>query len=849
LGFPLICDAAEGLTEAECRARLAADAAHPFDLTRAPLARGLLLTRGDESHWLLLTLHHAISDGWSMGVFARELADLYRAFADEQADPLPPLALQPADVTIWQQTHLTAEALAEDAAYWRARLAEVPPLLTLPTDAPRPAKQDFKGGLIRFEVPAETLTALKTLTHRTETSLFMALLTAWAAVLGRLSGQETLVIGAPTANRAQAELEGVIGFFVNTLALRFDLAEATSLLDLLRQTRATVLAAQKHQALPFDTIVEQVNPPRSLGHTPIFQTMLTWEDEGSASLPLPGLTVTPLTLPHYSAKFDVLLTLREEGGRLVGGLEFATALFETATAQRFERYFQRALRQLAESPETALASLDLLGARDRAQILTAWNPSPAAHAFVSVPDRLTARAAATPAAPALRFQGEDMSYGCLEAEANRLAHRLIAANLPLGAPVGLCLPRGFSMIVAVLAVLKAGGACLPLDPDYPAARLAVMIGEAQPPLILTETALAERLPPAVPRLCLDALPTAAMPERAPAVALAPEGLAYLLYTSGSTGIPKGVAQSHRLLSHLVDWQAAQTTPAPRRVLQFASLNFDVAFQEIVTTLCTGATLVLLPTETRRDLAALGPFIVAEGIERAFLPFAVLSQMAALGLERPNASGAACEVITAGEAVQVSDALRAFLRGLGGRYFYNQYGPTETHVATQHRLDLTEADAWPVHPPIGRPVDFAQVYLLTETLTPVPVGGVGEIYIGGAGVALGYYGQPALTAERFIANPFGPGHLYRSGDLGRYRADGGIEFLGRADQQVKWRGFRIETGDIEAALRALPGVMDAAVVLRDAGDGTRQLVAYLVGLADPARLRPALAARLPDYMLP
>ncbi len=849
LGFPLTCDPAEGLTETECRARLAADAARAFDLTNAPLARGLLLTRGAESHWLLLTLHHAISDGWSMGVFARELADLYRAFTEEQPDPLPPLALQPADVTVWQQTHLTVEALADDAAYWRARLAEVPPLLTLPTDAPRPAKQDFKGGLIRFEVPAETLTALKTLTHRTETSLFMALLTAWAAVLGRLSGQETLVIGAPTANRPQAELEGVIGFFVNTLALRFDLAEATSLLDLLRQTRATVLAAQEHQALPFGTIVEQVNPPRSLSHTPIFQTMLTWEDEGSASLPLPGLTVTPLALPHHSAKFDLLLTLREEGGRLVGGLEFAAALFAAATAQRFERYFQRALRQLAESPETALASLDLLGVRDRSQILTAWNPPPTPRAFISVPDRLTARAAETPAAPALRFQGEDMSYGRLETEANRLAHRLIAANLRPGAPVGLCLPRGFSMVVAVLAVLKAGGACLPLDPDYPAARLAVMVGEAQPPLILTETVLAERLPPTVPRLCLDALPPAALPESAPAVALTSEGLAYLLYTSGSTGTPKGVAQSHRLLSHLVDWQAAQTTPAPRRVLQFASLNFDVAFQEIVTTLCTGATLVLIPNETRRDLAALGPFIVAEGIERAFLPFAVLSQMAALGLERPAASGSACEVITAGEAVQVSDALRAFLRGLGGRYFYNQYGPTETHVATQHRLDLAEADAWPVHPPIGRPVDFAQTYLLTETLTPVPVGGVGEIYIGGAGVALGYYGQPALTAERFIANPFGPGHLYRSGDLGRYRADGGIEFLGRGDQQVKWRGFRIETGDIEAALRALPSVADAATVLRDAGDGTRQLVAYLVGPADPARLRPALAARLPDYMLP
>ncbi|MET1077654.1 MAG: amino acid adenylation domain-containing protein [Pseudomonas sp.] len=862
-GFALPHHDLQGQADTESRLLAVAreEARTPFDLGAGPLIRGRLVSLAEDDHALLLTLHHIVSDGWSMGVLVRELGQLYSAFLNDQPDPLPALAVQYADYAAWQRQWLTAARLSEQSAYWRATLQGAPALLELPNDRPRPAVQDYRGGYLALELDPSLTARLKAFGLAQGSTLFMTLLAGWGLVLARLAGQQEVVVGTPSANRMRSELDGLIGFFVNTLALRLDLSDRPSVAQWLARVRQVALDAQAHQDLPFEQVVEQLNPLRSLAHSPLFQVLFAWEQDPGGELQLPDLRVECLDNPQPVAKFDLMLALSERDGRIVGGLEYATALFDAATVARFAEYFRRVLEQLVEDPARAVVDLDLLDPAQRQRILVAWNATQRdRHGVPGVVQRFEAQVARQPQALALQFEQQRLSYGELNQAANRLAHWLIGQGVRPDDRVGLCLERSPQMVVGLLAILKAGAAYVPFDPVYPPERLAYMFSDAAPKLLLTQAHL--RAGPAAamasgPRVCLDseAAAWAGCASTNPVVAVLPGHLAYVLYTSGSSGWPKGVAHSRQALDNLIAWQLEDGPaegPAPARVLQFASLNFDVSFQEICSGLCQGAGLVLLSAEDRQDLGRLRQVLVEQGVQRAFLPFAVLQQLVALSPADAPMPAGGCEIVTAGEALQVNDELRAYVRGLGGRYLYNQYGPTETHVVSQYALACERAGDWPGAPPIGRPIANVRLYVLDEALNPVPVGVVGELYIAGACLARGYLNRPELTAAAFLPDPFAgvPGaRMYRSGDQVRWLADGNLQYLGRLDQQVKLRGFRIELGEIDSVLRRQPGVRDVAVSLEQDPGGEPRLVAYLVGEASPEALRKALPSQLPEHMIP
>ncbi|WP_263262416.1 non-ribosomal peptide synthetase [Pseudomonas sp. RIT-PI-S] len=851
---------------ADAEARLAAlidEESHaPFDLEHGPLLRARLARLGHDHHVLLLTQHHIVSDGWSVGVLTRELGELYAAACQGRDAALPPLPVRYVDYAAWQRQWLAGDELARQVGFWQRTLSGAPVLLELPTDHKRPPVQTYQGGFVPLVFDTTLTARLKALSREQGVTLFMTLLAGWALVLARLSGQADVVIGVPSANRAQPELEGLLGFFVNTLALRMTVTGAPTVADWLGQARQVALHAQEHQDLPFEQVVEALNPPRSLAHSPLFQVLFAWEQDQGPDLALAGLEVSPVTGNHRVAKFDLQLALSEREGQIVGGLEYASSLFERASVEGFGEYLRRVLGQMAEQAEQPLAALDLLSVEQRYQVVEGFNQSARDHGplpgFVT---RFEAMARRAPEALALVAGSERWTYAQLNQAANRLAHHLISLGVGPEQRVGVSLSRSPAMVLGVLAILKAGAAYVPFDPAYPRERLAFMFADAAPRVLLTQASLRDELPlnEGVQVRCLDS-DTPAWAQAAstdPQVAVSPDHLAYVLYTSGSTGRPKGVAHSRAALDNLIAWQLEQPAyqgQAPRRALQFASLNFDVSFQEIFSTLCSGGSLLLLNENSRKDLASLRATLVAEGVQRAFLPFAVLQQLA--GFSEPQAQAPApaggCEIVTAGEALQVNDELRAFVRGLGGSQLHNQYGPTETHVVSQFSLACATAGQWPEAPPIGRPIDNARLYVLDASMNPVPVGVTGELYIAGACLARGYLNRPGLTAERFLPDPFStaPGaRLYRSGDLARFRADGNIEYLGRSDQQVKLRGFRVELGEIDSLLHQQPGVREAAVLLREDAPGDPRLVAYVAGEAREGALRAALKRHLPEHMLP
>ncbi|MDQ1741764.1 MAG: hypothetical protein QOE23_103, partial [Pseudonocardiales bacterium] len=882
-GFALGTEDLTGSVDAE--AELAdlrrREAAAPFDLARDPLARGRLVLLGPDRHVLLLTLHHVLADGWSMDVLARELGVLYAAASAGRPDPLPPLRVQYADYAAWQRGWLSGAIADRQAEFWTKALDGAPALLELPTDLPRPAEQDYHGDQLAVEFDAELTAALAALSQRAGCTLFMTVLAGWALVLSRLSGQPEVVIGTPTANRRRAELEGLIGFFVNTLALRIDLAGEPTGAELLARVRTATLAALEHQDLPFEQVVELVNPVRSLAHAPVFQALFAWQNNENTELALPGVEVRALPPVGSVAKFDLTLSLGEVGGgpagsRITGTLEFASGLFRPESAARIAGYLRQALTELAARPDQPAETLALVDAAERRRLVTDWNRTqvPVEH---SIAELFAARVAEQPGAVAVESGTDRLSYAELDARANALAHHLRSLGVGPDALVAVCLPRCAELIVALAAVLKAGAGYLPLDAGYPEQRLSFVLGDSRPALLLTDSStlvgIAAAVPAGVRVLCLDtdAGQWADAPATDPTVRRLPDQLAYLLYTSGSTGQPKGVAQTWRSADNMVQWQLRKATPGSTatRVLQFASISFDVSFQEVWSTLCSGATLVLLPGGTHRELDRLDEFLAEHDVQRAFLPVAVLQQVA--GIADPGRPGppSGCEIVTAGEALHISDDLTTWLRRLGGARLYNQYGPTETHVASQQVLEVADADRWPVLPPIGSVIDNSRLYVLDTRLQPVPVGVVGELYIAGQSLARGYFGRPVLTAERFVPDPFGPAgtRMYRTGDLVRRRADGSLDYTGRADGQVKVRGFRVELGEVQAALLAVPGVREAAVLLREDHPGDKHLVGYLVGSgagsgadsgADSGRepgsdligaAREQLRRGLPDHLVP
>ncbi len=846
----------------------ALEAAAPFDLEQGPLIRGQLVQVGECEHVLLITLHHIASDGWSLVRFLRELGALYDAFCTGQSDPLPPLPLQYVDYAAWQRRWIDGAVLQGQLTYWREQLSDAPPLLTLPADRPRPAVQEYTGGRVDFSLDTALTAELKALAARHDVTLYMTLLAAWAALLARLSGQEDIVIGSPVAGRTRTELEPLIGFFVNTLALRCRVNGSETLAALLAQVKATTLAALAHQDLPFEQLVEALNPQRSLAHSPLFQTLFAWQEAGGDGLTLPGLQTQPLNVGQVTAKFDLLLALEDDGEQLQGSIEYASSLFDQSTVERYAEHLQILLGAMVRDASQPLASLPVLSDAQRRHVLYDWNTTAADYPRAQAIHHLfEAQVARTPQAVALLDDDQQLSYDALNQHANVLAHTLLSSGVGPGERVAVCLPRGVQSIVAILAVLKAGGAYLPIDPAYPDERLRYMLQDGQPRVVLTDAALAARVPSSsagVRLILTDSLPPlpASPPASNPATAFTAQQLAYVIYTSGSTGQPKGVCMPHRALVNLMHWQQrTQTTPGGLRTLQYAALGFDVSFQEIFSTLLSGGELVLISEAERLDMAMLGELLRRRRIQRLYLPYVALKALADQVRADRQPIDDLQQIITAGEQVVITETIRqVFADQLAHVRLHNHYGPTETHVVSAFELPAC-AHHWPRLPSIGRPVANARVYVLDALQQPVPVGVGGELYLAGDAVACGYFNQPDLTLERFLPDPFSAASdqpapmMYRSGDLGCWQADGTLAYLGRADRQVKVRGFRVELEEIEAQLNTVAGISQAVVLLREDDPQSQRLVAYLLvdeamrDACDPQTLRSYLSNRLPEYMVP
>ncbi|WP_261644019.1 non-ribosomal peptide synthetase [Erwinia mallotivora] len=825
--------------------RLCEEEAHrPFSLTRGPLVRARLLRLPDQRACLLVTQHHIVSDGWSVGVMWRELSACYNARRAGRQPDLPPLTVQFPDCAAWQQRALTPQRLARQADYWYQQLHGADPLIPLPTDRPRPERQSFDGASAPLDFGPALSDALRRFSRQHGVTPYMTVLAAWSVVLGRLAGRDDLVIGTPVAGRDHPALEPLIGFLVNTLALRIRPRHHDTVAGLLARVRRQVLDGQAHQHLPFEQVVERLNPPRRLAHAPLFQALLAWQT-APVSPDFDGLRVSPGPDAYARIKFDLELSLVDDDDGIRGALRYATALFDPATAARHVGYLLNVLRDMLAEPQRTLAQLTLLSEEERRHLLLGSNATPADPGSRCLHQQLEGHAATCPDAVALAWHDGTLTYGELNARANRLAHRLRDHGLQPDDLVALCADRSPAMIAAIFAVLKAGAAWLPLDPDYPGERLAYILDDARPRLLLADAAGRKALGDvALHSLALEeASEDRRWPDYNPRTAVAPGHLAYVIYTSGSTGRPKGVMVEHRQLTHLCFAQQEMLAVKPySRVLQFASISFDASVFELAMAFSQGARLTLVGDE-RRDARRLMDFIQQQGITHATLPPALFR-----GIDPAPLAFAEC-LVFAGEAPDATllNALAPHTRVL------NAYGPTEAAVcATAWVADRPCEEGYI---PVGQPVTNGCIWLLDENQQPVPTGATGEIYIGGLGVARGYLNRPELTAERFLPEPFSqiPGaRMYRTGDLARYLPDGNIACLGRNDDQVKIRGFRIEPGEIAAQLSEHPAVREAAVLARP-WRGETQLIAWVVLHHSPedlaTTLRDFLSDRLPTWMVP
>ncbi|CAJ9802827.1 syringomycin synthetase [Burkholderia pseudomallei] len=853
-----------------------AHASAPFDLSRDLPVRVLLLQLADEAHVVQVVMHHIASDGWSVGVFLQELSALYGSFIAEQGDPLAPLPLQYADYAAWQRRWLASGQLEKQGAFWQTNLSGAPTLLELPTDRPRPPKQSHAGASVEVKLGAALSERVKRLSQRHGVTPYMTLLSSWAAVLSRLSGQEEVVIGSPVAGRNRTEVEALIGFFVNTLALRLDLSSEPTVGELLKRTKAQVLSAQAHQDLPFDQVVERVKPPRSTAHPPLFQVMFVWQNMPAGELTIPGLTIRAVETPLQTAQFELTLSLREAGDDIVGHLNYASALFDESTVRRYVTYWRRLLEGMTAGPaNVSVARLPLLDEAERKQVVYAWNATERDYPIEQCIHQLfEAQVDRKPEAIALTFDGRRLSYAELNARANRLAHYLQGRGVGPDRLVALCAERGIEMVVGLLAILKAGGAYVPLDPSHPPERLRRMLDDTNPVAVLVDDIGADALASfgshvaaRSPRVHLSrdiAQWRACSPANPPTPReRAARRLAYVIYTSGSSGEPKGVMNEHRGVVNRL-WWMQQTYALDERdaVLQKTPFSFDVSVWEFFWPLMSGARLVIAKPEGHKDPAYLSELIDRERVTTLhFVPSMLQAFLEDEGAAR--GCGSVKRVMCSGEALPPS-LVKRFYRCLPDARLHNLYGPTEAAVdVTAWACDAEEGGA---SVPIGRPIANTRIYVLDEYGQPVPRGVAGELYIGGVQVARGYLNRPELTRERFVDDPFvAGGRLYKTGDLARWRTDGSLEYLGRNDFQVKIRGFRIELGEIEAQLAKVAGVRETVVLAREAApdtkrhaasnensasnSGEKRLVAYYTGDADATALRAQAAQHLPSYMVP
>ncbi|MDF9616382.1 amino acid adenylation domain-containing protein [Pseudomonas entomophila] len=853
------------LPETARQARLAeaveADARAPFDLVNGPLLRAMLVRLAIDEHVWLYSVHHIVADGWSMGVILHEVATLYGDLLGGQAPSLAPLPVQYADYACWQRQHLDEQALQGQLDYWRRALADAPPLLDLPGDRPRPPVQRFVGATFSSTVDAATLAELNALARHTQGTLFNVLLAALDVLLWRYSGQRDLCVGTPFANRGRAELEPLIGHFINTLVIRQRLDPAQTFAALLRDVRANMLEVHAHHDVPFDRVVEALNPPRDPGHSPLFQVMMVLQNTPGAAVAMPGLTLSPHGTGSATAKFDLAFEWVERDAALHLLVEYNTDLFDRATIERLSHHYRHLLAQVVAEPKRALHELSLMDEHEREQVLHAWNASAALQSPIDCVHRLVeAQAACHPQACAVTFEDRRLSYAELNAQANRLARHLRTLGVGPDVRVAVCVERSLELPVALLAVLKAGGAYVPLDPDYPVGRLGHMLGDSTPAVLLTlgsaQGIVRQAMQSAgweAPMLDLQVDAASwgrqASDNLAPhEVGVTPEHLAYVIYTSGTTGLPKGVMVAHRGLGNLLLWCLGVCGEAGA-MLHKIPFGFDASAWETFWPLATGGRLVIARPGGHFEPGYLANVVREQQVTAMVFVPAMLQLF--LETEAVSQCHSLKDVFCGGG--ELSPALaRLFQARLPQARLHNVYGPTETTVINSI-WTLAPGDEVPaLRLPIGRPIANNRFHVLDDFDAPVPAGVAGHLHIGGVGVARGYLGLPALSAERFIDSPFVAGdRLYRSGDLARYRADGQLEFLGRNDFQVKLRGVRLELSEIEARLQAFPGIAASVVLMLGEEAQHQRLVACCVvpQAPDEQAVRAHLAETLPSAVLP
>ncbi|NEO43705.1 MAG: amino acid adenylation domain-containing protein, partial [Moorea sp. SIO4A3] len=821
------------------------EATTPFDLEVAPLIRCKLWQLDTTEYVLVLTMHHIVSDGWSMGILIEELSSLYQASCASAPSPLPELAIQYADFALWQRQWLSEKILNTQLNYWKEALLGAPELLQLPTDLPRPHVMSYRGSSESFSLTAELTEKLQQLSRNSGSTLFMTLEAAFATLLYRYSGQFDILIGTPIANRNRHEIEALIGFFVNTLVLRTRFEDNPNFSELLKQVRETTLIAYEHQDVPFEQVVEALQPQRSLSHSPLFQVMFVLQNAPMGTLDLPGLSLSQLNQDSTIAKFDLTLSMMETELGLVGTWEYNTDLFDRSTIARMTTHFQNLLSAIVDNPQLRVGELPLLSEGERHQLLVEWNDTANEYPKDKCIHQLfEEQVEKRPDAIAVVFDQQQLTYHQLNQRANQLAHHL--QNLGVGAEVlvGICVERSIQMVVGLLGILKAGGAYVPLDPNYPHQRLSYMLEDSGVEVLLTQQSLLESPSHKTQMVCLDS-DWGAIEQHSGEnieVEVTSDNLAYVIYTSGSTGQPKGVAIEHCSVCNLALAQRNLFDLEPTsRVLQFASISFDASVSEIVMAVTSGAMLILGTASELMPGDDLKQILHQCCVTHVTLP------PSALAVLPTDELPALSQIIVAGEACSLELAHQWSV----GRRFFNAYGPTESTVcATVAQIrDSSEKIT------IGHPISNTQIYILDKHLQPLPIGVPGELYIGGDGLARGYLNRPELTSEKFITNPFSNSksqRLYKTGDLVRYLQDGNIEFIGRIDNQVKIRGFRIELGEIESVLSTHPQIQQSVVIATEDIHDNKRLVAYVVSESESLstnQVREFLKQKLPDYMVP